>query len=706
MRGRPLVPLLLPLLLGAIILSSVGVPAASAQGREGRPRRNVIVVVMDGLRAEAVNPSDAPTMTALRTRGVHFANSHALFPTFTTPNAAAIATGHYPGDTADFSNFLFAGFPIFDGRPPSFTGRSPGTLTPFIEENQVLGDIDAHVPGGNFLGEEALLAAGRRHGFQTAAVGKLGPTLIQDVTQGNPVSGAFATPDTVVIDDRTGSPTGLPLAPAIQAALQAAGLPLVAPPRTQPAGNNVTPGTREANVAQQRYFTDAITRAILPAFRQRQAAFPAGRGFILVYWSRDPDGTQHNQGDSLGSLVPGINGPTSRAAIRNADDNLRQILDYIQSNPDLAATTDVFVTADHGFSTVSKRDLDASGQRFTRSYAATRTYRDPSGRQEVTAGSLPPGFVAIDLAKALGLPLFDPDSRITVEGRAVYQSVDPTIEQPTATARPRPATGHGLIGGTGRVGGPTEAPTDARIVVAANGGSDLIYVPDHDPALVRQIVTILAGQDYTGGIFVDDTYGEIPGALPLSAISLKSGLKSGPALPTPAVVLNFRSFATDPGNRYMTAVEITDNNLQHGQGMHGSFSRADTYNFMAAAGPDFKTGFVDVAPVGNADIAITLAHVLGIELQAKGPLSGRVIQEALVQGGEAPSAEHYLRVSARAPGSAFRTALLYQLLGPHRYADEACFTELGPDRDRQEGGFEVVVTAPELATLCAVPTIP
>ena len=701
MRGRRF----FPLLLGAVIICGAGVLStgeSSAQSRESRPRRNVIVVVMDGLRAEAVNPTDAPTMTALRTRGVHFANSHALFPTFTTPNAAAIATGHYPGDTADFSNFLFPGFPIFDGRPGSFTGKSPGTLTPFIEENQVLGDIDAHVPNGNFLGEEALLAAGRRHGFRTAAVGKLGPTLIQDVTQGNPVNGAFAMPDTVVIDDRTGSPAGLPLASAIQAALQAAGLPLVTPPRTQPAGNNVTPGTREANVAQQRYFTDAITRAILPAFRQQRAASPDGPGFILVYWSRDPDGTQHNQGDSLGSLVPGINGPTSRASIRNADDNLRQILDYVQSDPGLAASTDVFVTADHGFSTVSKRDLDASGRRFTRSYAATRTYRDASARQEVTAGSLPPGFVAIDLAHGLSLPLFDPDSQITVDGRRVYQSVDPTIEQPTATTRPRPATGHGLLGGTGRVGGPTDLPTDAKIVVAANGGSDLIYVPDRDPALVRQIVAILARQDYTGGLFVDDAYGEVPGTLPLSAI----GLKGSPALPTPAVVLNFRSFATDPGNRYMTAVEITDNNLQHGQGMHGSFSRADTYNFMAAAGPDFKSGFVDTAPVGNADIAITLAHVLGIELQAKGPLTGRVIREALAQGAEAPPAERYLRVSARAAGSAFRTALLYQRLGPHRYADEACFTELGPDRDRQEAGFEVEVTAPELAALCAAPTIP
>jgi len=28
--------------------------------------------------------------------------------------------------------------------------------------------------------------------------------------------------------------------------------------------------------------------------------------------------------------------------------------------------------------------------------------------------------------------------------------------------------------------------------------------------------------------------------------------------------------------------------------MHGSFSRADTWNFMALAGPDLKTGFIDV----------------------------------------------------------------------------------------------------------------
>ncbi len=61
------------------------------------------------------------------------------------------------------------------------------------------------------------------------------------------------------------------------------------------------------------------TKAVLPTFKDRN------KPFVMVFWSRDPDGTQHNQGDSLMRLIPGINGPTSLAAIRNADNNLAQI---------------------------------------------------------------------------------------------------------------------------------------------------------------------------------------------------------------------------------------------------------------------------------------------------------------------------------------------------------------------------------------------
>jgi hypothetical protein len=46
--------------------------------------------------------------------------------------------------------------------------------------------------------------------------------------------------------------------------------------------------------------------------------------------------------------------------------------------------------------------------------------------------------------------------------------------------------------------------------------------------------------------------------------------------PTPAIVVSFRSSDTICGEPVRCAVEVADTSLQQGQGMHGSFSRADT----------------------------------------------------------------------------------------------------------------------------------
>ena len=75
--------------------------------------------------------------------------------------------------------------------------------------------------------------------------------------------------------------------------------------------------------------------------------------------------------------------------------------------------------------------------------------------------------------------------------------------------------------------------------------------------------------------------------------------------------------------------------------MHGSFSRADTMNFMAAIGPGFKAGYVNEAPVSNADIGMTIAKVPGLKISAKGTLIGRVIAEAL-PGGTNPAVERFV----------------------------------------------------------------
>jgi hypothetical protein len=106
---------------------------------------------------------------------------------------------------------------------------------------------------------------------------------------------------------------------------------------------------------------------------------------------------------------------------------LRQALDDLG----LAATTNIVITADHGFATVSKESASSP--------AAKASYPD------VVPGFLPRGFLAIDIAKALDLPLFDPDNHNARVGE---------------TAAPR--------AGNGAIGNDAEKP---EAIIAANGDS-------------------------------------------------------------------------------------------------------------------------------------------------------------------------------------------------------------------------------------------
>jgi len=571
--------------------------------------RNLILFVPDGLRPHSVTPETAPALAAVRDAGVNFANPHALFPTFTMANASGMATGHFLGDTGAFSNTIYTAYPV---------PTAGDSVTPFIENDPILGDIDAHF-SGNFVDEETILFAARRQGFSTAAIGKLGPTLMFDHTERTGEA-------TVIIDDSTGSKQGIPLSQAMQDALKAAGLPLVAPSRKDTPGDNSNtgnfekPGTLVANVVQQKYFADVAIKVVLPMFKARN------RPFVLMFWSRDPDGTQHNQGDSHLRVTPGINGPTSLASIKNADDNLAQLRRALD-DLGLAATTDIVIAADHGFSTISKES--------NTSPAAKARYAD------VPVGLLPPGFLAIDLARALDLPLYDPDDK------------NKLVEAGKHSSR-----GNGLIGND------SEKP---EVVVAANGGSDLVYVPNKDSALTGKVIDALLAQDYVSGLFVDSDIGRFPGTLPLSAINMHGKART----PRPTIVVNFRSYATDCGQPLMCAVSVADTILQQGQGIHGSFSRADTMNFMAAIGPSFKTVFVDEAPVSNADIGKTIAYALGLKIPFNGFLQGRVLKEALPSGAS-PTAEGWVE-RGKPSENGLTTILVGQRVGQVRYFDAAGF---------------------------------
>jgi len=579
-----------------------------AFGQTNSTPHNLILFVPDGLRALKVTADTAPAMADVRDKGVNFKNPHSMFPTFTMANSSAMATGHYLGDTGTFSNTIFTGY----------TSAPAGdTVVPFIENDAVLGDVDEHF-SGDYLNEETILKLARAQGFSTAAIGKVGPTLLFDHTDRADKPGLHS----VVIDDSTGGKTGVPLSDEIKDALTKAGLPLVSPSRGDngKAGDAKTPGTTAANLAQQGYFADVASKIVLPMFKARN------KPFVLVFWSRDPDGSQHNQGDSLNTLTPGINGPTSMASIRNADNNLAQLRKALD-DLGLSASTDIIVSADHGFSTISKESKTSP--------SAKVSYED------TPKDFLPMGFLALDLAKALDLPLFDPNDKNAPIGDKAH-----------------PKAGNGVLG---------KDPAKPNLVVATNGGSDLIYLPNKDKKLAERTVKALLEQDYVSGIFVDDSLGRFPGTLPMSQIALKGRA----ATPNPAIVVNFRSYVEGCNEPTNCSVEVADTVLRQGQGMHGSFGRGDTMNFMAAIGPDFKAGFADPLPVSNADVGATAAKILGLTQKPKGELIGRVMAEAMPNGKTPKALAGTVKSEAAAGG--LRTVLNFQRVGTQRYFDAAGF---------------------------------
>jgi arylsulfatase A-like enzyme len=623
-------------------------------------RNNVIIFVADGLRRGSVNESDMPTFLKLRTAGVDFRNSHSVFPTFTTANASAIATGHGLGDTGDYSNTIYPGAWL---SKPDVTAAS-GSIAPFLEDDQVLANMN-NLFAGNYLGERTLLSAAREKGFNVASVGKLGPTAIQ---QNDAVAwdqyGFLTSNGAIIIDDSTGDPNGLPLPTEIVDALQKAAVPLDSPLRSNGfpdssiwnngyAGDATTSGTLAANNIQQQWLADVTTKVLLPKFAEDK------KPFVLLFWSRDPDGSQHNEGDSLQRLEPGINGDTSKRGLQNADRCLKQLLDWLDAHPAVKFHTDVLVTSDHGFATISRREIASDGTQ-TAEPSALLDYQLSGKEKPEPQGTLPTGFLAVDLGIRAHFRVFDPAVRATT-GSSAYAELVIGGEKSQHSS-----SGSALLGETvKRVDG-----SDARLIVAANGGSDLIYVPSKNADLVHQTIGILSQLDYVGGIFVDDAFcpaaNDCPGTLLMNAI----GMVGKSHVPRPAIVVTYKVFYKTPGD-LQSAAQISDTTLQEGQGMHGGFGRDQTYNNMAAMGPDFKSGFVDETPMGNIDIAPTLAKILGIDMTSVGNLKGRVLEEALTHGEAAKAGEIKTLVSAPAQNGT-RTVLEYQETQGVRYYDRAC----------------------------------
>ena len=88
--------LALSLALGVAVVGLAAGAGVGAGAQAPAHRRAVVLIVVDGLRPDAVTADVMPRLHALGRRGMAFAAHHSVFPTVTRVNASSMATGAYP----------------------------------------------------------------------------------------------------------------------------------------------------------------------------------------------------------------------------------------------------------------------------------------------------------------------------------------------------------------------------------------------------------------------------------------------------------------------------------------------------------------------------------------------------------------------------------------------------------------------------------
>ena len=589
MKIRPLI------FLSALPFMLFGITAGlrAQQQETGQVARRVIIFVWDGLRADDLTPEIAPNYFALARSGVVFADHHAVYPTFTMMNSASIATGTYPGVHGFYGNVVYA---------PSAKGKNAKgadidfSAPAFIEDFGVVEAVRDSYHGRLTL-VSTMLQAAQAKGLATAAIGKFGAAFIQDYKRGG-----------IIFDEDAAMPlafakelqrAGYPLPRNSGNAYEAGALTLAndngdptAPIPIQRLKDGQTGNPLDRSGALSRrgfaYLTDVFVNYILPNKKPD----------LTIFWSKEPDATSHAYGPGTYNSID---------ATRMNDEILGRIVEKLRQLG-WEESTDIILTQDHNHSTVSG-DV---------AYYPLRAIVDRGVGAHDTHGYSVSGFVrTAELLTRDGLKAYDGAgcrdiptlSGITADGTYLYPSKDD--EHGNVCGRTQKYTSPSYVV-------PKPIPAGA-IVVAANAGSDYLFVPDGNIETVKAAVVSLQSRLQFGAIFVSDKYGEIAGTLPMSLIKTETS-GNGRA---PDIIVSFSydenvAVAGKSGVSYASSVNR--------RGDHGSFSPTDTHISLLAHGPDFKSGLYDTLPTANVDIAPTVARILKFSMP---DVQGRVLDESL-----------------------------------------------------------------------------
>lgn len=252
--------------------------------------RSSLVIVVDGLRPDYITKEIMPNLLAFGEAGVIAEAHHAVFPTVTRVNSSSIATGTYPRAHGLMHNTIY------------LPTASPNPID--------TGEADALL----------------------AAAAKLGGPLLTAPSVGELLSNA-GKKVLVVGSGTTGSALLLnPTLPPNSALLSSR--KFVRPESLQSRADAVlgpAPAAAYPNRAANRWAIDAYLEIGLKEFHPE----------VTFMWLTDPDGTAHRYG-------PGA--PKTIEALRHVDEELGRLFSTLRERG-LREQINIFITADHGFST-------------------------------------------------------------------------------------------------------------------------------------------------------------------------------------------------------------------------------------------------------------------------------------------------------------------------------------------------------------------
>lgn len=569
-----------------------------------------ILFVWDGLRPDIITKENTPNLYNLKQTGVYFTDHHSSYPTVTMNNANSIATGNYAGSTGFYGNSAW--------RPDVKSKKIDFSQPVFMQQHQVLLDLDDPVSNKPLLYVKTLIELARQKGLKTAQVGKAGPVALQDAHK--------PTDDHVILSENKIYP--LKLAKLLQTKgykLPKNTINIYKPSELVLDPNNGDPTKKLATIKLDSFNLNNNKIKIENLSDPKQATkalYKAPNNYMLdiylneileqynpdlsLIWLREPDTTAH------------IYGPGSKAfykALKNQDDILGRLL-YKIKDLGLLNNINLIIVSDHGHSNVAG-DLDLFPLRNINNSKVSRTDINgfsTSGNVRLAELLTKAGFKAFDGIGCTYNPIL---SGVLADGNIINKvNIDKT----------------GSICGEGKnklyTSKNYKVPKnlldnkkydDNLVIIANNGGSAFLYIPSENQKTVEKVIKYLQSRQEIGAIFVDSQYGDLPGTLPLKHVKFKD--KKQNRHPDILLAMNHNEEQIVQG---LPGTIYSNDELY--RGYHGSLSRIDIHNVLIAAGPNFKTKYQDYLPTANVDVPVTIAHILDIPFKGR---AGRVMYEAL-----------------------------------------------------------------------------